>query len=509
MPKVYKIIGPPGCGKTEYIMRQIERACDKYFSKDLGVVSHTVASVSEAKDRIKKKLDIDWKDINNVRTIHSHCFNLLNTKKEDVMETAANIRGFNDMYPSYRLAVGSKNDEEQVERGTNDSIFNQMQVLRSRMVPDTEWPLECQLLGKAWFEYMANEGKIDFNGMLEQCLDQGLSPDIKVLMVDEAQDLPAVQIALVKQWGEQCDTVLYAGDANQAIFRFAGSDPNNFINLKADKVIPLTQSYRLSPAVLQKSVEIIRQANIKELVDFKATTKYGEGQVLRVQEPDLSLPGSHMILCRCQFQVKRYVAALRKANIPFCNQYRKEDKTWNPLGLDGAESIRIYLRFLKGEELNIYEIKQMTKNCVAKLCMRRGTKKKIKGLPLNEKKTYEFFGLMNMGFMGTFLEKTGDIQDYFKIKAEGRDLVYHLAENNQGQFFETPRVCVGTVHSVKGGSSRHVWIDPSITGKIKKAMRDDLNAWDDEARTFYVGVSRAQETVGILPTRGYRNPFLS
>jgi superfamily I DNA/RNA helicase len=80
---------------------------------------------------------------------------------------------------------------------------------------------------------MSNEGKIDFNGMLEQCIDQELSPDIRVLMVDETQDLPALQIKLIEQWGKQCNSVLYAGDGNQAIFRFAGSDPNNFINLKA------------------------------------------------------------------------------------------------------------------------------------------------------------------------------------------------------------------------------------------------------------------------------------
>ena len=80
----------------------------------------------------------------------------------------------------------------------------------------------------------------------------------------------------------------------------------------------------------------------------------------------------------------------------------------------------------------------------------------------------EFFGLLGMGFLGTFLEKQGKIEDYFKINADGKDLVLHLAENMPDQFFETPRVCVGTFHSVKGGECDHVWIDPGITVKIKK-----------------------------------------
>jgi superfamily I DNA/RNA helicase len=507
MPRIYKIIGPPGTGKTEYLMRQVEKACNKYFSKEIGYVSFTVASVAEAKDRIKKKLDVDWKDIPNVRTIHSHCFNLLGTKKEDVMETAKNIREFNENYPAFQIS-GGKNDEDMKEFEGNDGLFNQVQIFRSQLIPADQWPGECQSFYRAWTEHMENEGKIDFSGMLEQCLDRELSPDIKVLMVDETQDLPALQIALIKQWGEQCDSVLYAGDSNQAIFRFAGSDPNNFINLKADKVIPLTQSYRLSPAILAKSLEIIRQANIKELVDFKSTDKYGPGQVLAIRHPDLSLPGTHMILCRCNYQLKPYIAALRKANVPFCNQYRKEEKKWNPLGLDGAESIRVYLRLRRGESLDIYEIKRMVKNCVAKTCMVRGAKKKIEGLPLTEKKKYEFFGLLGMGFLGSFLDGKGSVEEYFRLKSENADLVYHLANDEPEQFFETPKVCVGTFHSTKGAEASHVWLDTGITTRIKKAIDSDPDAWDDECRVAYVACTRARKTLGLIRGRGFQNPFL-
>jgi superfamily I DNA/RNA helicase len=253
------------------------------------------------------------------------------------------------------------------------------------------------------------------------------------------------------------------------------------------------------------------QANIKELVDFKPTDKYGPGQVMTTGRPDLSLPGSHMILCRCNYQVKPYIAALRKAKIPFCNQYRAEEKKWNPLSLDGAESIRVYLKLLQGESLDIYEIllqgesldiyeiKQMIKNCVAKECMVRGTKKKIEGLPLTEKKKYEFFGLLNMGFLGSFLDKKGTVEEYFRLKSENSDLVYHLADNEPERFFKTPKVCVGTYHSVKGGEADHVWIDQGITAKIKNAIYKDPDAWDDECRVAYVAATRARRTVGIMP----------
>ncbi|MBE9546146.1 MAG: ATP-dependent helicase, partial [Proteobacteria bacterium] len=436
MPRVFKIIGPPGTGKTEYLLRQVEQACNKYFPKDLGVVSYTVASVSEVKERIRKKLNVTYKEIPNVRTIHSHCFGLLRLKKEDVMETAKNVKAFNEDYPCHQITGGllkKDDDDDDIEQGANDAndiIYNQVQVLRSRMIPVDEWPIECREFHDAWTTFMEENDKLDFNGMLEQCIEQGLSPEIKVLMVDEAQDLPALQTALIRQWGKACDSVLWAGDANQAIFRFAGSDPNNFINLEAEKIIPLEQSYRLSPAILAKSVEVIRQANVKEIVNFRATDKHGPGHFLLIRQPDLALPGSHMILCRCNFQVKRFVSALRRANILFANPYRKEDKGWNPLELDGTQSIKIYLRMTKGEALTIYEIKQMLKNCIAKECLEHGAKKTISELPLTDKRVYEFFGLLSMGFSDKFLDKQKPIREYFRVKSENRDLIYYLADND-------------------------------------------------------------------------------
>jgi len=511
MSKVYKIIGPPGCGKTEYLLRQVERACDKYFPKDIGVVSYTVASVSEARGRIEKKLNVGYKEIPNVRTIHSHCFNLLRLKKEAVMETSKNIKAFNEEHPSYRITGGVlKNndiDTPSDEENENDRIYTQMQILRSKMIPLDAWPVECRDFYSAWTNFMTENDFIDFNGMLEECIERELSPAIKILMVDEAQDLPALQTTLIKQWGAECDSVLWAGDSNQAIFRFAGSDPNNFINLKADRVIPLEQSYRLSPGILGQSLKIINQAYIKELVNFRATNEYGPGQILFMRQPDLSLPGTHMILCRCNFQVKKYVSILRKANILFANQYRKEDKSWNPLELDGTQSIRVYLKILKGETVNAFEIKQMAKNCVAAKCMVRGAKKKLDDLPMTDKKTYEFFGLISMGFLGTFLDKKESIREYFKIASNSSDLVYYMADNDPDKLFETPQITVGTIHSVKGGESDHVWIDPGLTYKIRNAIKDP-DSWDDEVRIAYVGVTRARRTVGILSTKGYKNPFL-
>lgn len=508
MPKIIKIVGPPGTGKTYYMLEQIEQACDRFIPKEIGCVSHTVAAVSEARNRVVKKLNVSYKDIPNIKTVHSHCFHLLGVKNENVMETAKNIREFNEQYPAFQISGGGDKTDDQKEYEGNNNTFNQMQIMRSRLIPKDKWPAECQQFHSVWSEYMENEGKIDFNGMLEECLRRELSPNIKVLMVDEAQDLPAIQTALIKQWGEQCETVMWLGDGNQAIFRFAGADPDLFINLKADKVIPLEQSYRLSPEVLRKSMEIIQQANIKEMVDFRPTSEYGQGQVMKVRHPDLSLPGSHMILCRCKFQLKKYISALRKANIPYHNPYRLEDKTWNPLELDGAESVKIYLDMHKGKKLNSIEIKQMAKNCIVKSTMKRGTKKNINKLPVTDQKQYELFELIPMGFNIDFLNKQDKIRDYFRINSESADMIFNLAENNPKMLTEKPRICVGTFHAVKGGEADNVWIDTGITTKIRKAIYNDTDAWDSEVRCAYVGVTRARQTVGIMPTQGQRNPFL-
>jgi superfamily I DNA/RNA helicase len=62
---------------------------------------------------------------------------------------------------------------------------------------------------------------------------------------------------------------------------------------------------------------------------------------------------------------------------------------------------------------------------------------------------------------------------------------------------ESPKVIVGTVHSVKGGEADVVFLFPDLSPAASAAYQRHGPQRDAVIRLFYVGVTRARKTVYI------------
>jgi superfamily I DNA/RNA helicase len=62
---------------------------------------------------------------------------------------------------------------------------------------------------------------------------------------------------------------------------------------------------------------------------------------------------------------------------------------------------------------------------------------------------------------------------------------------------ETPKAIVGTIHSVKGGEADVVFLFPDLSDSGMTAYRRHGPPRDAVTRTFYVGITRARETLYI------------
>ena len=81
------ILGPPGTGKTTYLLEQMEKELDRGITPDrIGFVSFTRRAAQEAKDRAKKKFKLGDKDLPWIRTLHSLCFRALGLSSAEVLE---------------------------------------------------------------------------------------------------------------------------------------------------------------------------------------------------------------------------------------------------------------------------------------------------------------------------------------------------------------------------------------------------------------------------------------
>ncbi len=85
-----------------------------------------------------------------------------------------------------------------------------------------------------------------------------------------------------------------------------------------------------------------------------------------------------------------------------------------------------------------------------------------------------------------------------------RDRTYYRAIKRRGENLGgTPRIHVGTIHSVKGGEADNVLLIPNLTQRTWDGYERDR---DDEHRTFYVGATRAKEALWLVApttTRSY------
>ena len=84
----YKVIGPPGTGKTRRLLNEVHRYVKKGVPLDrIGYFAFTRKAAREARDRyLAKNEHLTKKDIEHFQTLHSLAFNKLGLKEENVMQ---------------------------------------------------------------------------------------------------------------------------------------------------------------------------------------------------------------------------------------------------------------------------------------------------------------------------------------------------------------------------------------------------------------------------------------
>jgi superfamily I DNA/RNA helicase len=96
MTDIHKIFGPPGCGKTTYLLNVVDKELESgIYSSQIGYFSFTRKAANEARDRaIAKFPQLNAKtDFPYFRTLHSLAFHCLGVRADDIMQ-AEHFREF-------------------------------------------------------------------------------------------------------------------------------------------------------------------------------------------------------------------------------------------------------------------------------------------------------------------------------------------------------------------------------------------------------------------------------
>jgi DNA helicase-2/ATP-dependent DNA helicase PcrA len=517
----YRVFGPPGTGKTTFLEVQTKESVEARGEGSVMICSLSRTAAAEIAGR---RLPIPRE---HVGTLHAMAYRALG--KPNIVEVPKMLNEWSAANPAFAFSGGQDLEEYAIERRAatqGDALFAEYQILRHKMLPEEIWPVSIRSFADSWCKWKDEVGGIDFTDMLELALrETGCAPDCpEVILIDEAQDLSCLGISLARKWGTSADRLILAGDDDQCLYRWAGATPDAFITPDVDESHKriLERSYRVPNSVHALSQRWIQQVTLREPKDYRPRDCEGEIRQLMSASyriPELAIADAEqylsegktvMFLASCSYMLEPLVSVLRQQAVPFHNPYRRKRGDWNPL-FTGKEMspVKRLLAYLSpngdvmGDDAHFWtaaDLETWTAIIAQEGALRRGAKKAIseytpRDCELLVSQMLEWF---DEGVMGNVLDTDLNWLESNLLPSKRKMMEFPLqvirrrgAEALRG----TPKVIVGTVHSVKGGEADVVYFFPDVSrsGFLEWMSGGELR--DNVVRQFYVAMTRARESL--------------
>ena len=489
------ILGPPGTGKTTTLLNILdEELADGTSPRRIGYVSFTRKAADEAVSRACKRFNYVREEFPHFRTLHSLCFQTLGLRSGDVLEGKkffefanwCRIRVTGRAWSEDGILTGFEDGDrilfmENLSRIREISLREQYEIDDDRL----SWR-EVERVGRALNEYKKAHGLMDFTDMLTEFVKSGIRVELDVLLGDEAQDFSALQWRVFAKLAQGARRVVVAGDDDQAIYRWAGADVERLIEMQGRASV-LGQSWRCPPVVQQLSQEVIANVKHRRSKAWKPR-RGGAGELSRVADfdgADTGGTGSVLILARNAYLIREQIEpSLKSQGIVF---ERNGKSSLNQGALTGAET---WARLQRAEQVTVSEVRAMYKFMSSGTGIKRGFKELPKLENPDEPVTMD--DLVSYG--GLIMDRNRVWHEALE-RLPPDDISYMRAAIRRGTLRGPPRVRVSTIHSAKGGEADHVILMTEMARRTYKEMEENP---EDEARVWYVGVTRAKKQLTLV-----------
>jgi len=518
----YRIFGPPGTGKTTSVTQQIHRAVERFGKDSVLVTSFSRAAAAELAGR---ELPVSSDCIG---TLHSHCWHALG--RPAIAEV--HIAEWNRTNPQLRITPAKKDrkpdgDETKEESVTDlrngDYWLSELNRSRARMLPIEVWPTGLRQFELLWSRYKGPRRLLDFTDLIETAFREiRIAPkNPSVIFADEAQDLNPMQLSLVRRWGENAEYFVVAADDDQTIYSWCGATPDAVLDpeIPEDHKVILAASYRVPRSIHTRANRLIHQVSRRQEKLYSPRPEEGlcldlsqgsykspEYWILKTILKHLERGQKVMLLASCSYMLNPVIAVLRKWGIPFHNPYRKSNGFWNPLrhGRNGSSANRI-LSLLVPHPWTHGDLELWAEWLNPKGNLRIGAKALLEAsddsLPVTTERLNDLF---EADALEALLTARGDSRLLLRWWSsrvapsfQGRVQFPVAVALGRGPeaLEESPRVIVGTIHSVKGGQADVVFLFPDLSRAGDAAYLRHGPDRDSVIRLFYVGMTRARHTL--------------
>ncbi|MEN9542486.1 MAG: hypothetical protein RL239_139 [Actinomycetota bacterium] len=351
---------------------------------------------------------------------------------------------------------------------------------------------------EAYESLKKQERAIDFEdvllltvGMLEEEREvrDRIRDQYRYFTVDEYQDVSPLQQRLLDLWLGKREDICVVGDPAQTIYSFAGATPAFLLNFKNKypqaEVIRLSSGYRSTPEIINTANSILRNANLGHELDpinahgekpkaiaFNSEKHEAQELVELIKQDIANGIASYEIavLARTNSQLENLEATLSEAGIE--NQIRSAERFFNRVEVkEIIKAIRSASVLSEGDWLA--DLRDAMK-------------------PFGESE-----------YVRAFMQLARELENEgtTSLRAFLRELEDRAEQNNPPTL---PGVALATLHAAKGLEWKKVY----LAGVCADVLPWGNQPIDEERRLFYVGVTRAEQSL-VISYYGVPSPFLA
>lgn len=365
---------------------------------------------------------------------------------------------------------------EQLARNRQQSIDR---VYNDQSIVDADFPfVQLKQFSDAVGHYKTDLMLVDFTDMLEMFLDECGPIPVDVAIVDESQDLNSLQWAVARLALANASVIYIGGDDDQSIYKWAGANVDEFLNLSTFDRETLPRSYRLPRRIFEFAREIIGRVDRRFPKQWEPRPDGAEGDVDFVREiSELDLTsGTWLLLARNTIFLKQWERLAEKQGVAYIT---RRGPSVDP---DDARAIVGYeKRLRRGEPISgrdavaVYERMNRETSFI-------DPDKRYFPADLG----FSDAGIWHIALTGIPLRRR---EYYVSILRRG------------GNILKPPDVRIETIHAAKGGESDNVAV---FTDMTRRTFDEYWRNPDDENRVFYVGFTRARERLFVVKPRTNR-----
>ena len=374
------VLAGPGSGKTTVITLRVRYLIEKkgILPQNILVVTFTKAAADEMRQRfvsmMGRSLPVSF------GTFHAIFFAVL---KAAYHYTAANIIREDQKLSLIREIIADLPDPPDMGSDFVRELLEEIAAVKGKMISlDHYYATSCPAgtfkdIYRAYTEQMTRNHLIDFEDMMVYTYELFRErPDIlrrwqqkfQYILVDEFQDISALQYQLVRMLAAPQDNLFIVGDDDQSIYGFRGASPHFMLNFEKDYPkaarVTLADNYRCQKAIVDAACAVIAHNTHRFKKEIRAVRKEGrpvdikafndpvkEVQAvvsgIRWYHDKYQVPYSQMaVIYRTHTQSRLLIEKLMAYNLPFTVQ----DAMTNIYHHWIAQDIFAYLRLSEGSD---------------------------------------------------------------------------------------------------------------------------------------------------------------